>query len=84
MKKEKLFNYLDGYYFVEESEITLAINDFFRDYIEKDENYLLRIDIFSRACWRVYKRKKYRIFTFLTKNQPWKTYNWKRFEKRII
>ena len=39
MKKEKLFNYLDGYYFVEESEITLAINDFFRDYIEKDENY---------------------------------------------
>lgn len=39
MKKEKLFSYLDGYYFVEESEVTLAINDFFRDYIEKDENY---------------------------------------------
>lgn len=39
MEKSDLYNFLDGFYFVEESEVTMAVNDFFRDYVEKDENY---------------------------------------------
>lgn len=45
MKKSKklttkdLFEYLDVYTFVDDSEVTMAVNDFFRDYIEKDDNF---------------------------------------------
>ena len=34
-----LFEYLDVYTFVDGSEVTMAVNDFFRDYIEKDDNF---------------------------------------------
>ena len=39
MTLKDLFQFLDWFYFVEEEEITMAVNDFFRDYVEKDKNY---------------------------------------------
>lgn len=37
--KKDLFDYLDEFSFVDDWEIPMAVNDFFRDYVEKDENY---------------------------------------------
>ena len=39
MTIKDLFQFLDWFYFVEEGEITMAVNDFFRDYVEKDKHY---------------------------------------------
>ena len=39
IKKSDLFNYLDQYSFSWKSDITMAIEDFYRENIEKDENY---------------------------------------------
>lgn len=39
MKKTDLFAYLDAYHFVDLGEVEMAVADFFRDYVEKNENY---------------------------------------------
>jgi len=37
MKKSNLFEYLDAYSFAWKTDITMAIEDYFREYIEKNE-----------------------------------------------
>lgn len=39
MKKQDLFAFLDAYSFVEEWEIEMAIEEFFRRFVEKDEEF---------------------------------------------
>ena len=39
LKKSDLFSYLDWISFVEFWEVEMAVNDFFRKYVEKDENF---------------------------------------------
>ena len=39
MQKTDLFNYLDAYSFSGVSDITMAVEDYFRENIEKDEKW---------------------------------------------
>lgn len=39
MKKKDLFAYLDAIHFVDFGEVEMAVADFFREYVEKTEDY---------------------------------------------
>lgn len=39
MKKKDLYAYLDAFTFSEIAEIEMAVSDYFREFVEKDEDY---------------------------------------------
>ena len=64
MTKKNLFNYLESYCFTYGYEVTGAIEDYFREYVEKNDNfspsYWELIQYYNLA--REYANKKWYIF----------------------